>query len=69
MSEEAANHCLVLFADSDIRGAASSSQRGRVSSRGGGAARAGSKRNRQNEEIVESLQYIGSTEVQVIEEF
>ncbi len=35
----------------------------------GGGARAGSKRNRQNEVIVESLQYIGSNEVQGLEDF
>ncbi len=36
---------------------------------GGGEAGAGIKRNRQNEEIVESLQYIGSNEVEGLEEF
>ena len=60
MSEEAANHCLILFADSDIPVGLPVPRNVDEFRKGG--ARAGSKRNRQNEEIVESLQYIGSTE-------
>ena len=67
MSEEAGQHCLVLFADSDIPVGLPVSRNVDEFQQGG--ARAGSKRNRQNEEIVEYLQHIGSTEVQGLEEF
>ena len=67
MSEDVAKHCLVLFADSDFPVGLPVPRNMDEFQQGG--ARAGSKRNRQNEEIVESLQYIGSPEVQGLEEF
>ncbi len=63
MSDEAAQQCLVLFANSDIPVVLP------VPRNVDEFPRAGSKRNRQNEESVNSLQYIGSNEVQGREEF
>jgi len=60
MSEEAAKHCLVLFADSDIPVELPVPRN--VDEFHQGGARAGSKRNRRNEEVVGSLQYTGSPE-------
>ena len=61
MTEEAAKHCLVLLADSDIPVELPVPRN--VDEFHQGGARAGSKRNRRNEEVVESSQYIGSPEV------
>jgi hypothetical protein len=60
MSEEAAKHCLVLFGDSDIPVEVPVPRN--VDEFHQGGARAGSKRNRRNEEVVGSLQYTGSPE-------
>ena len=62
MSDEAAQQCLDIFADSDFSVALPVPRN--VDEFHQGEARAGSKRNRQNEESVNSLQYIGSNEVQ-----
>ena len=68
MSEEAAQQCLVLFAGNDIPVVLPVPRNVDEFHQGGGA-RAGSKRNRRNEESGNSLQYIGSNEVQGREEF
>jgi hypothetical protein len=67
MSEEANSRCLVLFADSVIPVVLPVPRSEDEFEQGG--ARAGSKWNRRNEEIVDPGQHIGSTDVQGLEEF